>query len=56
MMWRCWLTTGHQILVETGAGKNAHFEDNDYSEAGAQIVYTADDVYKADIILKVALR
>lgn len=48
------VNNGHQILVETGAGKNAHFEDNDYSEAGAQIVYTADDVYKADIILKVA--
>jgi len=48
------VNNGHQILVETGAGKNAHFEDNDYSEAGAQIAYSAADVYKADIILKVA--
>jgi alanine dehydrogenase len=48
------VNNGHQIIVETGAGKNAHFEDSDYSEAGAQIVYTPNDVYKADIILKVA--
>lgn len=48
------VNNGHQVMVETGAGKNAHFEDTDYSEAGAQIVYSAQDVYKADIILKVA--
>jgi len=48
------VNNGHQIIIETNAGKNAHFEDNDYSEAGAQIAYSAADVYKADIILKVA--
>src|SRR5579864_7398447 len=48
------VNNGHQVIVETGAGKTAHFEDTDYSEAGAQIVYSAKDVYKADIILKVA--
>jgi alanine dehydrogenase len=32
----------------------ANFQDHDYSEAGAQIVYSAEEVYKADIILKVA--
>lgn len=46
---------GHSVLVETGAGKNANFQDNDYSEAGAQIVYTPEELYKnAEIILKVA--
>lgn len=45
---------GHRIVVEAGAGSAAHFEDTDYSEAGAEIVYSAQDVYKADIILKVA--
>lgn len=48
------VNNGHKIMVETDAGKNAHFEDIDYGEAGAQVVYSADDVYKADIILKVA--
>ncbi len=48
------VNNGHKIIVETGAGKNAHFEDIDYGEAGAQVVYSASDVYKTDIILKVA--
>lgn len=48
------INNGHRILVETGAGANASFTDADYSDAGAQIVYSTDEVYKADIILKVA--
>ncbi len=45
---------GHQIIIEAGAGKAAHFDDTDYSEAGAEIVYSPQEVYKADIILKIA--
>ncbi len=46
---------GHQVLVETGAGKNANFQDNDYSEAGARIAQNPEELYKnAEIILKVA--
>ena len=45
---------GHQVVVETGAGLNAHFPDHEYSEAGARIVYSPNEVYQADIILKVA--
>ena len=48
------VNNGHRIIVETNAGKMANFQDHDYSEAGAQIVYTPEEVYKADIILKVA--
>lgn len=48
------VNNGHRIILEAGAGSNAHFEDNDYSEAGAEIVYSAEEVYKADIILKIA--
>src|SRR3954466_3421800 len=48
------VNNGHKIVVEAGAGSNAHFEDTDYSEAGAEIVYSAEEVYKADIILKIA--
>ncbi|MEI7500047.1 MAG: alanine dehydrogenase [Bacteroidota bacterium] len=44
---------GHQVMVEAGAGITAHFSDHEYSEAGAQIVYSPQEVYKADIILKV---
>jgi alanine dehydrogenase len=44
---------GHEVYVETGAGDKANFSDNDYSEAGAKIVYSAEKAYTADIILKV---
>jgi alanine dehydrogenase len=45
---------GHQVLIETEAGKVAHFTDHDYSEVGGQIVYDTRKVFSADIILKVA--
>jgi alanine dehydrogenase len=48
------VNNGHRIIIEAGAGSAAHFEDNDYSEAGAEIAYSAVDVYKADVILKIA--
>jgi len=44
----------HQVIIEGGAGITAHFTDHDYSEAGGQIVQSPAEVYKADIILKVA--
>ncbi|MCF8277534.1 MAG: alanine dehydrogenase [Flavobacteriales bacterium] len=44
---------GHRVIVETGAGKGAHYEDKDFSEAGAKIAYSTKEVYEADIILKV---
>jgi alanine dehydrogenase len=44
---------GHQVVIETKAGENAHFDDRDYSEAGAKIAYDRKEVYEADIILKV---
>src|SRR3954467_15822672 len=45
---------GHEIYIEAGAGAAAKIEDSDFSEAGARIVYTPQEVYQADIILKVA--
>ena len=48
------VNNGHRVVVETNAGKMSNFKDNDYSEAGAEIVYTTKEVYEADIILKIA--
>ncbi len=48
------VNNGHEILIEAGAGVASNFQDADYSEAGAQICYSPEEVYKADIILKVA--
>lgn len=45
---------GHRILIESGAGEKSNFSDHEYSEAGAEIAYSAEAVFKADILLKVA--
>jgi alanine dehydrogenase len=45
---------GHEVVLESGAGEPSKHSDHDYSEAGASIVYTAQEVYKADILLKIA--
>ncbi len=47
------VNNGHRVIVEAGAGKKANFNDDLYSEAGAEIVYDTKEVYKADIVLKV---
>lgn len=44
---------GHEVTVETGAGDSAKFSDNEYSEAGARIVYSPEEVFEADLILKI---
>ncbi len=45
---------GHRVLIETKAGEGASFSDNEYSEAGAEICYDRKEIFKCDIILKVA--
>jgi NAD(P) transhydrogenase subunit alpha len=45
---------GFEVLVEAGAGAEAHFSDAAYSEAGATVVDNAKSVWKdSDIVLKV---
>lgn len=49
------VSQGHQICLEAGAGVLAGFSDYQYSEAGAKIMYSADQLYKeSKIILKIA--
>ncbi len=45
---------GHRLVVEKGLGDKAKFSDNDYSEAGADIAYKREDVFKAEVILMIA--
>lgn len=45
---------GHEVLVETGAGEGSSLFEERYVGAGAEIVPTAKDVFRAaDMILKV---
>lgn len=43
----------HDVVVEMGAGESAKYRDNEYSEAGGRIVESREDLFKADIILKI---
>lgn len=46
---------GQRVYLERGAGADAGFRDDHYEQAGAQIVYTAEEAYgRADVVLKVA--
>ena len=46
--------TGHKVLVETHAGELSAFTDDDYQNAGAEIVGSAHDTWgNADMVVKV---
>lgn len=45
---------GHDVLIESGAGAAANYADTDYSELGGFIADNREEVYKSDIILKIA--
>lgn len=44
---------GHQVLVETNAGKGSAISDEEYIEAGAVIVQTAKEAWAAEMVMKV---
>jgi alanine dehydrogenase len=52
-MVRLFVANGHTVLVETHAGTKIGFEDEDYMKAGATIVQDPNDVYQAEMIIKV---
>jgi alanine dehydrogenase len=44
---------GHHIQVEAQAGLGAKFSNQEYSEAGAKIIYSPQQVFESDIVLKI---
>lgn len=48
------VSNGHHVTIEHNAGEASHFADRDYSEAGAKIVFSREEVYKAPILVKSA--
>src|SRR5690606_10796768 len=51
---REYVTHGHEVLVETGAGDGIGADDNAYRAAGAKIAKTAAEVFeKSDMVVKV---
>jgi alanine dehydrogenase len=49
------IANGHEVFIEKNAGIDAHFSDTEYSEAGAEIAYSAEELFsKSEMIVKVA--
>ncbi len=44
---------GHEVWIETGAGNHSRFTDQEYSDAGAKIIYSHEEIFNAALILKV---
>lgn len=44
---------GHTVFVETSAGMGSGFTDEDFSQAGAQIVSTATQAWNRELVVKV---
>lgn len=47
------VANGHEVVIESKAGAGANFSDQEYSEAGAKIAYSAKEVFESNTVLKV---
>ncbi|SFK35473.1 alanine dehydrogenase [Porphyromonadaceae bacterium KH3CP3RA] len=45
--------SGYRVLLEAGTGMTINYTDNYYAESGAEIVETPEEVFQADLILKI---
>ena len=48
------VNNGHEVIIETKAGEGSKYNDQDFSEAGAQIAHNKKEVYKAPVLIKSA--
>lgn len=47
------INNDHEVWIESKAGEGSKFSDKQYSDAGAKIVYSPEQLYKANAILKI---
>ncbi|WP_159518721.1 alanine dehydrogenase [Sunxiuqinia indica] len=45
---------GHEVYIETDAGKASSYSDEEYREAGAIVVDKHEEVFQCDVIIRVA--
>ena len=45
---------GHEILIETNAGKAASYSDKAYRDVGAQITETSSEIFQCDVIIRLS--
>lgn len=46
---------GHEVVVESHAGREAQFSNEQYIEAGARIVHTHAEAFDVDVVVKISL-
>lgn len=44
---------GLNVIVESGAGLASKFSDQDFSDAGAKVVYSSKEAFQSEVVLKV---
>ncbi len=44
---------GHRVLIEAGAGEKSNYTDLDFTESGAEVSLSKEEVFQSDIIIKV---
>ena len=47
------IKNGHRVIIEKGAGNASNFSDKEYSDKGAKISLSKEEVFKAQFILKI---
>lgn len=47
------VNAGHRVLIEGGAGEGSGFSDEDYRNAGAEIVGTPAKAWRAELVVKI---
>ena len=47
------IANGHSVIIEKGAGLAANFSDKEYTNKGAELAYSKEEVFKANFILKI---
>ncbi len=45
---------GHKVIIESGAGMKSNFSDHHYSEAGAEISLSKEEVFNSQVLVKIA--
>ncbi len=47
------VANGHRVIIEKDAGKRSFYTDDDYSNAGGEVIENKNEIFKAKIVLKV---
>jgi len=47
------IANGNSVIIEKGAGLASNFQDKEYTDKGAELAYSKEEVFKANFILKI---